>query len=254
MSMVEKLAYVKRRKGMTSNEISQRSGVPRGTVNKIFAGQTQNPSPQALEHICQVLRVPLHYLLDDDIPTEACIGAYAEKDGLQLISDRECQMLHSYCLLTEHGRKAVDSVIGLLLDQAPRPFPRGSYRTMVCYQTVAQGRHGAFGDSFQFRSIEALVDPIVEQADFAIMLTDHAMYPVYHSGTILAVRNEPVEHNQLGIFLVNRELYIRKLQRKRGGKRLVSINLEYKDVTVSERDEFRCLGGVVGAVRNYHWL
>lgn len=254
MSMVEKLTYVKRKMGMTSDEIAQRSGVPRGTINKIFSGQTRNPSPVALERICQVLHVPIYYLLDDEIPLEACIGVCAEKGGLQLISDRESQMLRSYCMLTEHGRTAVDSVMEILLGQAPRPFPVGPYRTMICYQTVAQGRYGSFGDGFQFRSIEAYIDPIVEQTDFAVMLTDQAMYPVYTPGTVLAVRDEEVGHNQLGVFLLNRELFIRKFHCKRNCKKLISINLKYKDIAVSDRDEFRCLGAVVGAVRNYHWL
>ena len=40
--MVEKLAYVKKLRHLTSEDISRLSGVPLGTLNKILSGQTKN--------------------------------------------------------------------------------------------------------------------------------------------------------------------------------------------------------------------
>ena len=40
MSMTEKLAYIKKLRHLTTEEIAQQSGVPLGTLNKIFSGQT----------------------------------------------------------------------------------------------------------------------------------------------------------------------------------------------------------------------
>lgn len=44
MSMTEKLAYIKKLRHLTTEEIAQQSGVPLGTLNKIFSGQTKNPA------------------------------------------------------------------------------------------------------------------------------------------------------------------------------------------------------------------
>ncbi len=41
MSMTEKLAYIKKLRHLTTEEIAQQSGVPLGTLNKIFSGQTK---------------------------------------------------------------------------------------------------------------------------------------------------------------------------------------------------------------------
>lgn len=254
MAMVDKLAYIKRRTGLTSEVISQRSGIPLGTVNKIFSGQTHRPSPQSLDRICQVLQIPMRYLLDDDIPIDACIGAYAEMEGVQLISSRQNELLHKYCMLTEQGRQAVDAIVDILLAQAPSAFPAGPYKPLVCCQVIAEGRRGSFGDGFHFRHIQAYVDPVVEEADFAILLSDHSMSPVYTPGTILALKRRQAGNNHLGVFLVNREAFVRKLSCQRNKKKLVSVNLEYKDILLSEHDEFKCLGTVVGAIRNYYWL
>ena len=77
MSMTEKLAYIKKLRHLTSEEIAQQSGVPLGTLNKIFSGQTKNPAVGPVDKITQVLRIPIHYLLDDELP----IGASQQAGG-----------------------------------------------------------------------------------------------------------------------------------------------------------------------------
>lgn len=72
MSMTEKLAYIKKLRHLTTEEIAQQSGVPLGTLNKIFSGQTKNPAVGPVDKITQVLRIPIHYLLDDELPIEYC--------------------------------------------------------------------------------------------------------------------------------------------------------------------------------------
>ena len=47
MSMTEKLAYIKKLRHLTTEEIAQQSGVPLGTLNKIFSGQTKKSSRRA---------------------------------------------------------------------------------------------------------------------------------------------------------------------------------------------------------------
>ena len=70
MSMTEKLAYIKKLRHLTTEEIAQQSGVPLGTLNKIFSGQTKNPAVGPVDKITQVLRIPIHYRLDDELPIE----------------------------------------------------------------------------------------------------------------------------------------------------------------------------------------
>ncbi len=53
------LAKIKREKGMTTEELSDRSGVPRGTINKLLSGETKNPTAQTLQNLADALDVPL---------------------------------------------------------------------------------------------------------------------------------------------------------------------------------------------------
>ena len=43
MFWLDKLNQMKKKSGMTTDEISEKSKVPKGTLNKIFAGQTKDP-------------------------------------------------------------------------------------------------------------------------------------------------------------------------------------------------------------------
>jgi transcriptional regulator with XRE-family HTH domain len=72
----EKLKIMKEKSGFTTEEISLKSKVPIGTLNKIFANQTKNPKLETIKSIVKVLG----YTLDDlsDLPKKNKIDAPEE--------------------------------------------------------------------------------------------------------------------------------------------------------------------------------
>lgn len=65
------LEYIKIRKneiGITTEELSAKSGVPIGTLNKILAGQTADPKFETLKALCKALGIKLSDLEDDYEP------------------------------------------------------------------------------------------------------------------------------------------------------------------------------------------
>ena len=114
MSMTEKLAYIKKLRHLTTEEIAQQSGVPLGTLNKIFSGQTKNPAVGPVDKITQVLRIPIHYLLDDELPIEYHVSTSTD-DGILLLSSEEIQFLMKYRDLEPHSKRAVDTAGTILL-------------------------------------------------------------------------------------------------------------------------------------------
>ena len=254
MSIMEKLAYLKHKTGLTSEEIARQSGVPLGTVNKIASGQTQKPSCQAVERISQIFRVPMRYLIDDDVAPDCSIGVYAESTGISLISDHEWTVLEQYRMLTSEGQRATDAHLDLLSHQAPASCPQGVTKVMICYQPIALGQTGCYGDAFHFKHLKACLDGYMCEADIAIQLLDDTMLPVHPAGTVLAVKHCPVQNNQLGVFILNHQAYVRKYHACKNGWKLEAINVAHKDIILTDADEFQCLGVVLGAIRNYEWL
>lgn len=253
MSIMEKLAYLKHKTGLTSEEIARQSGVPLGTVNKIASGQTRRPSCQAVDRISRVFRVPMRYLIDDSADPNCPIGIYAESLGISLVSDHEWAVLEQYRALTPADKCVINTYFDLL-SQGPAPIPQGSGKTLRCYQPIALGQTGYYGDAFRFRQLFACSDPLTDEADIAIQLLDDSMSPAHPAGTVLALKHCPIRNNQLGAFLLNHEIHVRIYHECRNGRKLESVNRLHKDITLTDRDRLKCLGVVLGAIRNFDWL
>ncbi len=65
---LEKLNDFKKKSGMTSEQLSDKSGVPLSTLSKILAGITKDPKLETVKSICKVLGCTLDDL--DDRPED----------------------------------------------------------------------------------------------------------------------------------------------------------------------------------------
>lgn len=68
------LDYIKVKKnemGITTEELSLKSGVPIGTLNKILSGQTSDPKFETLKALCKALNITLSDLEDNEPSTIA---------------------------------------------------------------------------------------------------------------------------------------------------------------------------------------
>ena len=65
MKLSEKLARLKARRGMTTDALSLKSGIPKGTINKVLNGETRNPTISTLKALAEALECPLEWLSDN---------------------------------------------------------------------------------------------------------------------------------------------------------------------------------------------
>ncbi len=105
---VEEMREIKKARGYTYEQIAEKSGVPLGTVQKIFSGETQSPryaTLQALEAAFREKKVS--YYLDDDKGSgveESALYRAAKKQGDYTIEDY-------YALPDERRVELIDGVI-----------------------------------------------------------------------------------------------------------------------------------------------
>ena len=64
MKLSEKLARLKARRGLTTDALSLKSGIPKGTINKVLNGETRNPTISTLKAWAEALECPLEWLND----------------------------------------------------------------------------------------------------------------------------------------------------------------------------------------------
>ena len=62
MDLRQRLLRLKAENGLTTEALSARSGIPRGTINKLLNGETRNPTAQTLKRLAEALNCPLERL------------------------------------------------------------------------------------------------------------------------------------------------------------------------------------------------
>ena len=105
MNLAKRMAYLKKRDGLTTEMLSQRSGVATGTLNKLLNGATRRPALETMERVARAFGVPVRYFTDAAVwGTEFEVGAYVEEQGMFAISARERDMLEMLRELSAYER------------------------------------------------------------------------------------------------------------------------------------------------------
>ncbi len=64
MEIAKKIGALKNTLDITTQELSEKSGVPVGTLNKILNGETRNPTMKTLDRIAAALGVSTEFFFD----------------------------------------------------------------------------------------------------------------------------------------------------------------------------------------------
>lgn len=243
--MVEKLAYLKKLRHLTSEDISRLSGVPLGTLNKILSGQTKNPAVGPMDRITRVLRVPMRYLLDDELPLECWVTANSQ-DGVLLLSPEEVRLLLELRRMEPRRRRAAGVMLALMSASCVRSIGTVAVKRTFCYSS------GTAAPPLRTVLIPE-VDDAARDADFAVLLNDASMEPVYPSGAVLLCAQRAPTDQEYGVYLLNQQVLLRRLCRRRGVTRLLAPSLAFPDLQVGQEDRLDCLGTITGQARGCRW-
>ena len=244
--MAEKLAYLKKLRRLTTEQAARLTGVPVGTLNKIFAGQTRRPAAEHLAKLARLFRVPMSYLLDDEVPADRCYAAQGE-EALFALSAEELRLVSLCRRLDEGARRSLAAMAGLLA--VPPPPLAGTVPVRYLFCWAAPGR----ADQPPRPILLPAEAPGMAQADFAAVLTDRAMEPVWPPGTVLLCRRGSCGREEHGLYRLEGTLLVRRLARRKGGARLVAPNLGFRDIPVEADAPLECLGAVLGPIRGFRW-
>lgn len=160
-----------------------------------------------------------------------------------------------YGKLNEKGKEKLDDYAELLLDndkyvrpQEPKviPFtPRQVIRLRSYYTKVSAGVGNYLaGDDYEELDFPAELVPV--GADYVLTITGNSMEPVYTDKQRVFVHSQDhLTSGEIGIFSLDNEVYIKKLQDDANGHFLISLNPEYKPIPITEHSNFKILGKVL---------
>ena len=248
MRLTEKLAYLKKRDGLTAALLAQRAGVSPGTLNKILCGVTRHPSLDVMVKIADVFRVPVRYLCDDtESRSEFEMTALVKDSGESITIRRsEAELLKRFRGLTPREQEKVDGMISTfyqLYERLPSGCPT---LALCCYYILSTGSQGAVGKLVNHCSVLVQADETAQSSDFCVSLHGAALEPLYKAGTVLGVKRRAVREGELGVFLLNGEGVVRRYSGRRGVRRLVTLNSHVPNLRICAGDDLQCLGVVTG--------
>lgn len=89
MRLGEKVAYTRKRKGLSLQQLAQKANVSASYINRIEIGDRQNPSIFYLKRICEALEIPMGEISELGIDREEGAGKLQEIGDYILRGDFE---------------------------------------------------------------------------------------------------------------------------------------------------------------------
>ena len=103
---------------------------------------------------------------------------------------------------------------------------------------------GTFLDSDQYELVDFPEDSVPRDSNFAVRVSGNSMEPQYPDKSIVFVKKvKTLEPGEIGIFILNGEGFLKVLGESNN---LVSLNPDYKDIQISQYDNCKIVGKVVG--------
>jgi len=134
MELREKIAQLKSQRGLTTELLSARSGVPVGTINKLLNGETKNPTARTLQKLADALSCPFESLLsralpDNILPMETrrvpVLGAIAAGVPIYASEENDCYIACDAALRCDFAlRVQGDSMTGARINDGDIVFIR----------------------------------------------------------------------------------------------------------------------------------
>lgn len=90
-------------------------------------------------------------------------------------------------------------------------------------------------------------DNVPTNADFALRVSGDSMEPLLHRNQIIYIHKQDfLDNNEIGIFFLDNEAYVKKLQIIDDHAFLISLNNAYAPIPITEDSNFKIFGKFVG--------
>lgn len=213
-------------------ELLQKEGIKLSSkaISKWETNATE-PSVATFMTVCKVLNITNIYEAYFEINTDDPLSS--------LNNEGKAKVLDYIELLHDSGKyeKEICQVI---------PFSR----FIDIYENAVSAGTGNFLVDAPKETIKLTKDIIPEAASYGVKVSGDSMEPEFEDGQIVwVIKQNTIENGEIGIFSLNGEAYIKKLQDDKNGVFLISLNERYSPIPVNEHDRFDILGKVIG--KNY---
>lgn len=235
MEVGELISLYRRQCGMTIDELAEKSGVAKGTLNKIMGGITKAPTLDNMKAIARALGKRLADFDD-------------EPELVDMFSPSEQIHIKKYRLLDNYGKEAVDSILdiehrrctetesGSVEDQDSVYFVCPGFLSPMSAGTGQQAGE-------EYPENYRLVKEPPRGTSYIAPVCGDSMEPTYHDGDKLFIRAcTEIRQGQIGVFFMDGKQWVKEL----GDGVLISHNPNPKYAPRQFTEDIRCQGLVLG--------
>lgn len=261
--MVERLLALIKQKGLSVSAVEKQLGFGNGAIKRF---STSSPSVDKIIALSNFLNTSVEYILfgneniseqPEDVKNLITIyKSLSDKDkGMvlgkaetlaELAAERAAQEAEK---VSKEKKKAAEKsktiTIAPAADEASEQDEERLIEIRHSVYKVSAGCGFELDEGDNWETIEISDTPEARRADYALTISGDSMEPVYYDGDIVLVKmQDTVEIGQIGIFILDGSGYIKKYC----GDHLVSLNEDYDDIPLSDYEDVRCSGRVIGRV------
>lgn len=230
MDTLNKISQLLKEKGCTQKDLTDYLGLEKTTFSSWKSGKSKSYM-KLIDKIAEFFKVSPNYF-------------YNSEPNHTDITPNEMSLLSNYRILRNVDKTTVYTLAQNLAEaEMSREIAPATITIQHSLHKVSAGTGYMLLDEDNLEEITILDSPTARKADLALTITGDSMSPEFEDGDIVLIRLQPaVYENEICIYIVNGDGYIKKF----GGDRLISINPQYDDIILSENNENKCVGLVIG--------
>lgn len=237
--MKNNIKAIREKKNMTQKDCADTFGVTLRAWQTYEQGVSE-PKYEMLCRIADFYGVTTDYLLGREPAADPLAGL--DIDVERVDSD---SFIKAYEKLPESVKQVfIDTMLKLSEAAAERQKEDKLISIRFYEKTAVSAGTGLYDDNNEYPTVKRVPDnAITRQADFCCYVSGDSMEPEFNDGDLICVKEQPsVEVGEIGIFVINNELFVKKL----GTDGLISLNPEYD--TIKKSPDIICQGKVLGKI------
>ena len=223
---------------LTQEALAEKLGVTKQTVSRYEKGE-RKANQDVLFALCDIFEISIDDFFPSKNDSVKITGNTSDISVVynQLHNDRQIKV-YDYATEQLNEQNNVVNMSDYIQEET-------DWYEVKFYGSVSAGT-GLYLDDEQVETISFGADMVPNGTDFCLKVNGDSMEPAFHNGDYVFIKRETDFRNgTIGAVIVNGEAYLKKIYIAEDSIKLVSLNKKYKDITVSDTDNFKYVGTVV---------
>ncbi|EGO7725478.1 helix-turn-helix domain-containing protein [Enterococcus faecalis] len=240
------IRYFLTQEKMTMKELGNKLGKTESTVSKWVSGAS-TPMAKDLSTMTFIFNTDINTLMYGGEQSTSTILSLITETSTKLEPPRQEKVyVFAKNQLEEQDKEnSRNKNITSLEQYKERKQQKKSMATIDWCGAVSAGTGEFLVDEYR-EQIALPTEIIPDDADFCLTVNGDSMEPIFHNNDYVFIKKQlEIYSGAIGVVVVNGAAFLKRVWFENNHARLQSFNSNYKDIIVTDADDFRIIGKVV---------